>query len=135
MKSPEQVVDNSAEPQGGGHHRPRGTGFFSKELSQVLDELGVHFLLKVSNHGWLRDHQGAWRLSGQAQGAFSGTEEAWSATGTLWDFRILALQGRRPLTIEEEAFELNSYEVTDTAHVLTNLAGIHALTAWRLYYP
>jgi hypothetical protein len=57
----------------------------------------------------------------------------WSATGTLWGFRLLALQGRRPLATEAGTLELESYEVTETAHVLTNLSGIHALTGWRLY--
>lgn len=108
-------------------------GFFSKELPRVLDGLDVHFLLKVPNHGWLKKHRGRWRLCDRADGAFPEAREVWSATGTLWDFRLLALQGRRPLSPEEGTLELDSYEVTHTAHVLTNLPGIHALTGWRLY--
>ena len=108
-------------------------GFFSKELPQVLHGLGVHFLLKVPHHGWLRDHHGPWRLSDRAEGAFPTAAQVWSVTGTLWGFRLLGLQGRRPLGTEEGTLSLNSYEVTETAYVLTNLPGIHALTGWRLY--
>jgi len=108
-------------------------GFFSKELPRRLDRLGVHFFLKVPNHGWLRDHRGPWRLNGRAQGAFSEAEEVYSAAGELWGFRLVGLQGRRPLKAEEGTLELDTYEVTDTAHILTNVPGIHALTAWRRY--
>src|SRR5690606_24043967 len=33
----------------------------------------------------------------------------------------------------EGELELESYEVEKTAHVLTNVDGVHALSAWRLY--
>jgi hypothetical protein len=108
-------------------------GFFSKDMPKVLDELGVFFVLKVPNHAWLRDHRGPWRLSERADGAFPEATEVWSATGTLWGFRLLALQGRRPLATEAGTLPLESHEVTETAHVLSNLPGIHALTGWRLY--
>lgn len=108
-------------------------GFFSKKLPQVLAKLNVHFFLKVPNQPWLRTYRGPWRQSKRAEGAFPQATEVWSATGTLWDFRLLALQGRRPVSTEEGTLDLNSYEVTETAHVLTNLTGIHALTGWRLY--
>lgn len=108
-------------------------GFFSKELPRRLDGLGVFFFLKVPNHRWLRDHRGPWRLNRRADGAFRKAKEVYSATGELWGFRLVALQGRRPLEADEESLELDTYEVTDTAHVLTNVPGLHALTGWRRY--
>ena len=108
-------------------------GFFSKEMPRRLDRLGVRFFLKVPNHRWLRDHRERWRLNGRAEGAFSGAEKVYSATGELWGFRLLALQGRRPMEEDGPTLKLGTYEVTDTAHILTNVPGIHALTAWRCY--
>jgi len=108
-------------------------GFFSEALPRRLDGLGVRFFLKVPNHGWLRRRRGPWRPNGRAEGAFARAETVYSAVGELWGFRLVALQGRRPLASEENSLELNTYEVTDTAHILTNVPGIHALTAWRRY--
>lgn len=108
-------------------------GFFSEKLPRRLDELGVHFFLKVPNHRWLRKYRSAWRLNGRAEGAFPNAEQVYSTAGGLWGFRLVGLQGRRPLKAEEGSLELDTYEVTDTAHILTNVPGIHALTAWRRY--
>lgn len=108
-------------------------GFFSKSLAGRLDRLGVTFLLKVPNHRWLADHRGPWRLNGRAEGAFSEARQALSATGELWGFRLLGLEGRRPLQERGDTLGLDTYEVIATAHILTNINGIHPLTAWRTY--
>lgn len=107
-------------------------GFFSKRIVQTLQALDVGFLLKIPNHGWLTEHQRAWRRSKRGEGIFEGAT-TWTTTGRLWGARLLSIQGRRPLTDAEGTLGLDTYEVTDTAHVLSNLPGIHALTAWRLY--
>src|SRR5690606_32248055 len=44
-----------------------------------------------------------------------------------------SLERRRPLRADSGELALETYEVTKRAHVLTNIAAIHALTAWRLY--
>lgn len=108
-------------------------GFFSKDMVEALQELKVGFLLKVPNYRWLQDHQAPWRKSVRAQGIFPEAEEVWSTSGTLWDARLLSLQGRRPLRQREGMLELDTFEAIESAHILTNLPGIHCLTAWRRY--
>lgn len=109
-------------------------GFFSRSMVQHLQALDVDFLLKIPAHGWLRDHQRPWRQSAKGENIFPG-HELWTTSGSLWGVRLLSLQTRRPLTsLEGEAtLELDTYEVPLNAHVLTNIEGIHALTAWRRY--
>jgi len=46
--------------------------------------------------------------------------------------RLLSLQTRRPLE-RDDVLILDTYEVPLSAHVLTNIEGIHVLTAWRRY--
>ena len=108
-------------------------GFFSEKLPRYLDRLGVRFFLKVPNHRWLADHRSSWRLNGRAEGIFPKADKVYSAAGKLWGFRLVALQGRRPLEAAGGTLALDTYEVTDTAQILTNIPGIHALTAWRRY--
>ena len=108
-------------------------GFFSKELPCRLDRLGVRFSLKLPHHRWLQDHRERWRLNGRAEGAFSGAQKVYSSPGELWGFRLLALQGRRSMTEDGPTLKLDTYEVTDTAHILTNVPGIHVLPGWRRY--
>ena len=106
-------------------------GFFSRKMARTLEELGVSFLLKVPRHGWLRGHRSAWRFSAKGEAVFPGTE-LWTATGELWGARLLSLRTTRPLE-SEGMLPLDTYDVVLQADVLTNIAGIHALTAWRLY--
>jgi hypothetical protein len=101
-------------------------GFFSREMVAALEALGVSYLLKVPDHAWVRG-----RLSGYRNS--SRDEAIWSASGTLYGVRLLSIQQRRALGAEDDELALGSYEVQKTAHVLTNLEGVHALTAWRLY--
>lgn len=108
-------------------------GFFSEPLPRRLERLGVRFFLKVPIHGWLRKRRGPWRPNGPADGAFARVETVYSAVGEIWGFPLVALQGRRPLVSEENSLDLDTYEVTDTVHILTNVPGVHALTAWRRY--
>ncbi len=57
----------------------------------------------------------------------------WSASGTLYGARLLSVQQRREIKAVEGELALGNYEVEMTAHVLTNLGGIHALSTWQLY--
>lgn len=106
-------------------------GFFSRSIVRTLQSLDVHFLLKIPAHPWLRDHQAPWRRSTKGEHIFPG-HELWTTSGTLWDARLLSIQTRRPLQ-GDGILDLDTYEVPLSAHVLTNIEGIHALTAWRLY--
>ena len=106
-------------------------GFFSQKMVRTLEELDVSFLLKVPRHGWLSGCRGPWRHSRKGEAIFPG-EELWTATGSLWGVRLLTIQTRKPAETEG-MLELDTYEVGRQADVLTNLPGIHALTAWRRY--
>lgn len=108
-------------------------GFFARRMVETLERLEVFYLLKLPNHTFVREALGPWRHSKRGTGIFPKAETVLSATGTLWDARLLSLQGRRPLAEAEGTLALDTYEVTEIAHVLTNVPGIHALTAWRRY--
>ncbi|MFB6240045.1 MAG: transposase, partial [Gemmatimonadota bacterium] len=111
-------------------------GFPSKELVALLEELDVRFFLKMKNHKWVRRELGSWRTSKRADGIFGDAEAVVTNSGRLWGMRLLTLQGRRPLPEADETgdlLELDTWEVTNTCHILTNIPGIHALTAWRAY--
>lgn len=101
-------------------------GFFSRAMVHALQELGVFFLLKVPDYKWVRRRLGARRQSEK-------DPLIWTASGMLYDARLLSCEWRRPLATEQGTLRLDTYEVTQRAHVLTNVEGIHALTAWRLY--
>ena len=107
-------------------------GFFSQKMVRALEELDVSFLLKVPRHGWLSGYRGPWRYSTKGEAIFPG-EKMWSATGSLWGARLLTIQTRKPVETEEGMLQLDTYEVHHQADVLTNIPGIHALTAWRRY--
>ena len=106
-------------------------GFFSRKMVRTLERLEVSFLLKVPRHGWLKAHRGHWRFSAKGEAVFPG-EELWTATGTLRGVRLLTVQTTRPVE-GEGMLALGDYEVLRQADVLTNIGGIHALTAWHLY--
>jgi hypothetical protein len=106
-------------------------GFFSKAMVRTLEGLDVAFLLKIPRHAWLQKHLSPWRRSAKGEAVFAG-QQLWAASGTLWGARLLAIQTRRPLR-GEGLLELDTYETPLSAHVLTNIEGIHALTAWRRY--
>jgi hypothetical protein len=98
-------------------------GFFSKAMVEALDELGVWYYLKVPDWKWVRSELGSARRS-------SKDRKLWSRSGTLYGARLLSVERRRR-TID--ALGLESFEVKDRAHVLTNVEGIHAVSAWRRY--
>ena len=108
-------------------------GFISKEMAETLQELGVLFLLKVPRYRWLEGSRKQWHHSKKGEEIFSEGEELWSATGSLWGARLLTIQTRKPLGTEEGTLDLDTYEVGLQADILTNIPGIHALTAWRRY--
>jgi hypothetical protein len=119
-------------------------GFFSREMVDVLMDLEVAFVLKVSDHAWVRRHLGSYRQS-------EADPELWTATGELYGVRLCSVERRRPVpatpdaappaqaTLAQGTLALETYEVTaletddKVAHVLTNIPGLTAVRAWRLY--
>ena len=102
-------------------------GFFSRDVVRTLERLGVSFLLRVPRHGWLSRHRGSWRFSAKGVAVFPG-EDLWTATDALWDMRLLTVQTTRPIE-GDGMLDFGDYEVLCQADVLTNIGGIHALTA------
>jgi hypothetical protein len=101
-------------------------GFFSREMVEALEALGVSYVLKVPDQRWVRSRLSAFRRS-------TKDPSLWTASGQLYAARLLTVEQRREVADEAGELELGSFEVEKTAHVLTNLEGIHALSAWRLY--
>ncbi len=100
-------------------------GFFSREMALALDELGVSFYLKGPNFHGVRARLGEARRSKK-------DPARWTRSGTLYGARLLSVEHRNKVE-DPEALELECWEVTKRAHVLTNVDGIHALSAWRAY--
>jgi hypothetical protein len=100
-------------------------GFFSREMVEALEALGVSYVLKVPDQAWVRRRLSPYRRSQK-------DPSLWTASGTLYGARLLTTQQRREIAAPDE-LALASYEVLKTAHVLTNVEGIRALSAWRLY--
>lgn len=98
-------------------------GFFSQEMVRTLDELGVSYYLKVPNWTWVRAALGPARQSKK-------DGEIWTRSGSLYGARLLSVE-RRTATSDE--LGLQSWEVTDRSHVLTNVEVVTAMTAWRRY--
>ena len=101
-------------------------GFFSREMVSALDALGVSYVLKVADHAWVRSRLSVYRHS-------SKDARLWTASGMLYGARLLSIQQRRETGSAEGELALESFAVEKTAHVLTNVEGIHALSGWRLY--
>jgi hypothetical protein len=101
-------------------------GFFSREMVEALEALGVSYVLKVPDQKWVRSRLSAFRRS-------TKDPALWTASGTLYGARLLTVEQRREIGDEAGELELGSFEVEKTAHVLTNVEGITALSAWRLY--
>ena len=106
-------------------------GFFSRRMVRTLDGLGVSFLLKVPRHRWLSGHRGPWRYSAQGRSGVSGRGPV-DGVGKLWGARLPTVRTTRPLETDG-APAIDAYEVLGQADMLTNIGGIHALTAWRRY--
>ena len=107
-------------------------GFFSRAMVECLEGLGVAYLLKVPDHHWVRDALGPKRRSLKSLEVTKDPDVAiWSASGILYDARLLSLEWRRTEVAEDELFERT--RITQRSHVLTNLPGLRALTAWRAY--
>lgn len=102
-------------------------GFFSKEMVTALGDMDVRFFLKVPRFPWVRRELRAWRRSEK-------DDRIWTATGTLYDARLLACEWRVAIRqTSPDELPIDSYEVDRDAFVLTNDPGVHALTAWRTY--
>ena len=93
-------------------------GFFSREMVRALKGLGVSFLLTIPRHSWLKGCRAPWRCSPKGEAIFPG-EKLWTATGSLWDVRVLTIQTRK-LAETEGMLEPDTYEVQRQADVLTN---------------
>jgi hypothetical protein len=107
-------------------------GFFSRAMVDCLESLHVHYLLKVPDHHWVRGRLTGWRPSQKSEEVTKDPAlMIWSGSGSLYGARLLSLEWRSNERSEEELVE--TYRVTKRAHVLTNIPGIHALTAWRGY--
>lgn len=108
-------------------------GFFSQEMVTLLSALRVAFVLKVPDQAWVRSALPAYRQS---------TEDPtiWTAIGELYRMRLCSVE-RRVERRERAARKASQAELpldvtdrdTTVAHVLTNLDGVQALTAWRRY--
>jgi len=107
-------------------------GFFSRAMVECLQDLGVSFLLKVPDHRWVRGALGPMHRSRKSLEITKDPALAiWSASGILYDTRLLSLEWRRTEDRGEELFERT--RITQRSHVLTNLPGLRALSAWRAY--
>jgi hypothetical protein len=100
-------------------------GFFSREMVRALHELEVSFYLKVPHFRWVRSQLGPARRSKK-------DAALWTRSGSLYGARLLSVEHRKAVE-DPEALELECWEVTKRAPVLTNVEGVHALTAWRAY--
>jgi hypothetical protein len=110
-------------------------GFFSREMVQVLDELRVVFVMKVPNHEWVRAALNPYRRSSEDPGLRT-------AIGHLYGNRLCSVEQRldrdtsapAPTEATQQRLGLGEAdEETTVAHVLTNISGLQAITAWRLY--
>ena len=112
-------------------------GFFSRAMVEGLSALDVSFVLKVPDQHWVRTRLSAYRQSEK-------DPERWTAVGELHGCRLCSVQRRVPITAQsrrrgadsaQAALALETHAVPEggTAHLLTNLPGLAALTVWRLY--
>ncbi|MGH7646190.1 MAG: IS1380 family transposase [Gemmatimonadales bacterium] len=106
-------------------------GFCSRAMVEQLQALDVAFVLKVPDQAWVRAHLGRYRQSEK-------DPTLWTACGDLYGARLCSVEQRLPLCAPpgpQEDLGLDPYVVPDggTAHVLTTLPDVHALTAWRRY--
>ena len=101
-------------------------GFFSKEMVRTLQRLEVDYVLKVPAYKPFRRLLGPLRQSKK-------DKRLWTGSASLYDARLLAVEQRRELKTENGELELGAVELQKRAYVLTNLPGLHAISAWRLY--
>jgi hypothetical protein len=101
-------------------------GFFSREMVRTLQRLEVDYVLKVPAYKAFRTLLGPLRKSKK-------DERLWTGAASLYGVRLLAVEQRRELKTEDGELELGALELQKRAYVLTNLPGVHALSAWRLY--
>lgn len=109
-------------------------GFFSKEMVRTLDALGVPYYLKVPNWGWVRARLGEARRHSKSEELPEG-REIWTASASLYGARLLSVQWRKREEPDPDGQTslVPRWKVIKRAHVLTNVEGIHALSAWRRY--
>ena len=109
-------------------------GFHATRIVRQLQKLDIRYLLKVPAGTHVLEALGAWRRSRRADGIFEGADVVSTNSGRLWGDRLLALKGTRTVnTAKEGGMDLETREVVQSAYLLTNIPGIHALTAWRSY--
>jgi hypothetical protein len=99
-------------------------GFFSRRMAEHLQALGVDFVLKVQESKPLQAHKGRFEQYG-ADPRLSVSAGEWAGA------RLLCVRNWK----EPEAgeLELGPVVLKDQATILTNIEGIDAVEAWRLY--
>src|SRR5690606_40783619 len=90
--------------------------FFSKEMVETLEALGVRYVLKVPDWPWVRARLGCFRRSARHT---SSRETLWTTRTKLYGARLFSLERRRPLRADSGELALETYAVTRRAHVLT----------------
>jgi hypothetical protein len=95
-------------------------GFFSREMVEALEALGVSYVLKVPDQRWVRSRLSAFRRS-------TKDPSLWTASGQLYAARLLTVEQRREVADEAGELELGSFEVEKTA--VDDLGGNHLLWA------
>ena len=101
-------------------------GFFSKAMVETLQRLEVGYVLKVPAYKWARTLLGPLRQSKK-------DKRLWTGSAQLYGARLLAVEQRRELKTESGELELGAVELQKRAYVLTNVPGLQAISAWRLY--
>lgn len=100
-------------------------GFFSRAMVEALDRLDVKYVLKIANYRWMSAHLSPYQRLAE-------DPRLWTASASYCGARLLSVQERAEVRREGE-LETADYEVLVTANMLTNIEGIDALSAWRLY--
>lgn len=100
-------------------------GFFSRAMVEALDRLEVKYVLKMANYRWVKFRQSPFQR-------LEKYPSLWTASAEVYGARLLTVQERTEIHREGE-LETGDYEVVVTANLLTNIAEIDALSAWRLY--
>lgn len=95
--------------------------------------LEVAYLLKIPNHAFVRDRLGTWRPSTGADGILLAGRGNVDKLGAAVGRPARVARGAAAAGGGRGTLALDTYNVTETADVPTNIAGIHALTAWRVF--
>ena len=99
-------------------------GYFKVAVIEKLKALGVDFVLKMQESNTLQRYKGAFRPSAR-------DPRLEVAEGARWGIRMLCV--RQVQAAPEGELALGKVVVKEQATVLTNIAAIDPITAWRMY--